>query len=54
MTEKCEECKGKGYITLLVSVVKCDKCDGTGQKQQINQTDILDCFDEYYNKSEEF
>jgi RecJ-like exonuclease len=53
MAEKCEECRGKGYITLLVSVVKCDKCDGTGYKKQLNQTEILDCFDEYYKPLEE-
>jgi hypothetical protein len=28
--DKCPACKGSGSIALLVSVVKCDKCKGTG------------------------
>lgn len=27
---KCPECKGSGYVVLLVSRHKCDVCGGTG------------------------
>jgi len=31
MSDKCSDCKGKGSIALLHSVVKCDLCGGTGE-----------------------
>jgi len=29
--KKCDECKGDGYIPLLVSKKKCTKCNGSGK-----------------------
>lgn len=29
--KKCPECKGNKNITLFISVVPCDKCEGKGK-----------------------
>lgn len=51
MSDKCSDCKGKGSIALLHSVVKCDVCGGTGRAESLAESRCWDVPVEFVSRS---